>query len=192
VTESCGISKYDHGFPPCCSSCPVACSHQVTAAFAFPTIFVDPSKRSTGLRPNGTEAFQVTARFSLAEPFRIEWFSAYGLACSTVPIRCVALIAFFAVQIRMNPRTFAPIVLLASARDFWKSSKVIWTLAPAATVVHLSLVKHFEKPRPFSALNSKYQPINVRHTIVNRKLCDCLHRAPPFFRHLSNGYASSA
>jgi hypothetical protein len=34
-----------------------------------------------------------------AEPFRVERFSAYGLACATVPVGFVALIAFLAVQV---------------------------------------------------------------------------------------------
>jgi len=29
-----------------------------------------------------------------AEPFCIEWFSANGFPCSTIPVKCVALIAF--------------------------------------------------------------------------------------------------
>jgi hypothetical protein len=47
-----------------------------------------------------------------AEPFRIQWLPAYGLACSTVPVRSVALIAFFAMQVRVYPRTLLAFVLL--------------------------------------------------------------------------------
>jgi hypothetical protein len=47
-----------------------------------------------------------------AEPLRIQRLSAHGLARPVVPIRCVALIAFLTVQVRMHPRTVAPFVLL--------------------------------------------------------------------------------
>jgi hypothetical protein len=47
-----------------------------------------------------------------ADPGRIERFPANGLARPVVPIRCVALIAFFAVQVGMHPRTLNVFVLL--------------------------------------------------------------------------------
>jgi hypothetical protein len=40
-------------------------------------------------------------------------FSANGFACATVPIGCVALIAFLTVQVGVNPRTVAAFILLS-------------------------------------------------------------------------------
>lgn len=51
--------------------------------------------------------------FHDAEPFHIERFSAHRLPRPTVPVRRVALIAFLAVQVGMNPRTFRAFVLLS-------------------------------------------------------------------------------
>jgi hypothetical protein len=48
-----------------------------------------------------------------AYPFRIERFPANGLACPTIPVRGVALIALLPVQVRMHPRTFGTFVLLS-------------------------------------------------------------------------------
>ena len=48
-----------------------------------------------------------------AEPFGIEWLSANGLAYTTIPIGCVALIAFLAVKVGMHPRTLASFILLS-------------------------------------------------------------------------------
>lgn len=45
-------------------------------------------------------------------PFRIEWLPAPGLASSPIPVCCVALIAFLAMEIRMHPRTLDAFVLL--------------------------------------------------------------------------------
>jgi hypothetical protein len=61
-----------------------------------------------------------------ADPFLIEWLPADGLACSVVPVGCVALIAFFAMQVGVDPRTLdafvlrpaAPIRALASNRPW--------------------------------------------------------------------------
>ena len=47
-----------------------------------------------------------------ATPLRIERLPAYWLACATVPIRRVVLIAFLAMQVGMNPRTIPAFVLL--------------------------------------------------------------------------------
>jgi hypothetical protein len=47
------------------------------------------------------------------KPFSIEWFSANWLARPTVPVRRVALIAFIAVQVGVNPRTVTTFVLLS-------------------------------------------------------------------------------
>jgi len=51
-------------------------------------------------------------RCNNAEPFRVERLPAPGLARPAVPIRRVALIAFLAVQVRVNPRAIRPLVLL--------------------------------------------------------------------------------
>jgi hypothetical protein len=48
-----------------------------------------------------------------AKPFHIEWFSANGLACPTVPILCVVLIAFFPMQVGVYPRSITAFVLLS-------------------------------------------------------------------------------
>src|ERR1035437_1522253 len=48
-----------------------------------------------------------------AEPFHIEWLWANSLPCSTVPIRRVALITFFAMQVGVHPRTLHAFVLLS-------------------------------------------------------------------------------
>jgi len=37
---------------------------------------------------------------------------ATGLACPTIPVRCVALIAFLAMKVGVNPRTLDALVLL--------------------------------------------------------------------------------
>ena len=50
--------------------------------------------------------------FHHVEPFCIEWLVANGLASATVPIACVPLIAFLAVEIRMHPRAIPAFVLL--------------------------------------------------------------------------------
>jgi hypothetical protein len=47
-----------------------------------------------------------------AEPFRIQWLSANWFSCSAVPVDCVALVAFFAMKISMNPTTLGAFVLL--------------------------------------------------------------------------------
>jgi hypothetical protein len=48
-----------------------------------------------------------------AVPLRIKRFSADGLACPTIPVGCIALIAFFPVQVCVNPRTLRALVLLS-------------------------------------------------------------------------------
>src|ERR1017187_2626921 len=48
-----------------------------------------------------------------AEPFRIDWLSANGLASPTIPVRCVALIAFFAMEVGVHPTTFGAFVSLS-------------------------------------------------------------------------------
>jgi hypothetical protein len=50
--------------------------------------------------------------FDYVDPFRIEWLPADRLSRPTVPVRCVALITFFAMQVGMNPRTLCAFVLL--------------------------------------------------------------------------------
>jgi hypothetical protein len=47
------------------------------------------------------------------EPLGVEWFSANRLAGTTVPIACVALVAFLAVQVGVNTRTSGAFVLLS-------------------------------------------------------------------------------
>lgn len=47
-----------------------------------------------------------------AEPFRIQRFSAHKFPCASVPVRSIALIAFFAMQISVNPRSVPSFVLL--------------------------------------------------------------------------------
>jgi hypothetical protein len=48
----------------------------------------------------------------MLEPFRVEWFSAIGLSCSTIPVGCVVLITFLAMQVGVHPRTLGAVVLL--------------------------------------------------------------------------------
>jgi hypothetical protein len=48
-----------------------------------------------------------------AEPFRIQWFPTNRLPRPTVPISCVALIAFLAMQVGVHPRTLGAFVLLS-------------------------------------------------------------------------------
>jgi hypothetical protein len=87
------------------------------------------------------------------EPFRIQCVSANRLACPAIPILCVAPIAFLAMPVSVDPRTFSPFILMGgfvrprpialgippqsgervcesgwrpvAASDWWKSSKVI-------------------------------------------------------------------
>jgi hypothetical protein len=47
-----------------------------------------------------------------AQPFRIEWLSAHRLPRPTIPVGCVALIAFLAMQVGVHPRTLDAFVLL--------------------------------------------------------------------------------
>jgi hypothetical protein len=51
--------------------------------------------------------------FHDAQPFRVERFPAYGLARPTIPISCVALIPFFAVEVGVSPRTLGAFVPLS-------------------------------------------------------------------------------
>lgn len=46
------------------------------------------------------------------KPFRVERLAANWLTCPAIPVRGVALVAFFAMQIRMYPRTLDAFVLL--------------------------------------------------------------------------------
>ena len=48
-----------------------------------------------------------------AEPFRIQWLPANRLACATVPVRRVVLIAFFSMEVGVYPRTLRSFVLLS-------------------------------------------------------------------------------
>ena len=48
-----------------------------------------------------------------AQPFSIQRLPASGLSRPTIPIFCIALIAFFAMQVGVNPRTFDTFVLLS-------------------------------------------------------------------------------
>jgi hypothetical protein len=45
------------------------------------------------------------------QPFRIERLPAHGLACPAIPVGCVALIAFLAMQVGVNPRSLDALVL---------------------------------------------------------------------------------
>src|ERR1039457_4232929 len=84
------------GFP--CSSC-------VTTSTSYSLIRIrNHKKREVDL------SHQISHN---AEPFRIEWLSADGLACSTVPVGCVVLIAFFAMQVGVHPRTIGAFVPLS-------------------------------------------------------------------------------
>jgi hypothetical protein len=47
-----------------------------------------------------------------AEPFPVERLPAYGLTRPAIPVGSVALIAFLAVEIRVNPRSLDAFVLL--------------------------------------------------------------------------------
>lgn len=67
--------------------------------------------RSTGVAGNTLNAIAPRIPYD-AEPFRIEWHSANGPARPTIPIGCVALIAFLAMQVGVHPRTLGDIVLL--------------------------------------------------------------------------------
>src|ERR1022692_1639465 len=62
--------------------------------------------RSRNLRHASEEGFRD------AKPFRIQWLSANGLARPTIPICRVALIALFAMKVRVNPRAILAFVLL--------------------------------------------------------------------------------
>jgi hypothetical protein len=68
--------------------------------------------------------------FHNAEPFRIEWFSAYRLSRPTVPIGRVALIAFFAMQVGVHPRTIGAFVLLGG---FVRSRPVAFAIRPQSS-----------------------------------------------------------
>ena len=50
--------------------------------------------------------------FDNAEPFPVERLPAHGFTSPTIPIGCVALIAFFPVEVRMHPRTLDAFILL--------------------------------------------------------------------------------
>src|SRR5580658_9609370 len=62
-----------------------------------------------------------------SEPFRIERLSADGFDCATVPILRVALIAFFAVEVSMYPRTLDAFILLSG---FVRSSPIALCIPP--------------------------------------------------------------
>jgi hypothetical protein len=47
------------------------------------------------------------------EPFGTQWLPANGLTRTTVPISCVALVAFLPMQVGVNPRTILAFVLLS-------------------------------------------------------------------------------
>src|SRR6266852_1675782 len=51
--------------------------------------------------------------FHDAEPLRVERFSANSFPRSTIPVSCVALIAFFAMEVGVNPRPVLSFVLLS-------------------------------------------------------------------------------
>jgi hypothetical protein len=49
-----------------------------------------------------------------AEPFRIEWLSAKnGLACPTIRVSCITLVALLAVEVCVHPRSVLSFVLLS-------------------------------------------------------------------------------
>jgi len=50
--------------------------------------------------------------FHNADPLRIERFPANRLPRSTIPVGCISLIAFFAMQVGVHPRTLGAFVLL--------------------------------------------------------------------------------
>ena len=58
------------------------------------------------------EHFLCQQRLYNAEPFRFQRFPAHGLARPVVPIGCIALIAFLAMQVGVNPRSLDAFVLL--------------------------------------------------------------------------------
>jgi hypothetical protein len=47
-----------------------------------------------------------------AKPLRIEWLAADGLARPAIPVGSITLIAFLAMQVGVNPRTFNALILL--------------------------------------------------------------------------------
>jgi hypothetical protein len=62
-----------------------------------------------------------------AEPFRIERLSANSLACATIPIGCVTLIAFLAMKVGVHPRTLGAFVLLSG---FVRSRPIVLGVPP--------------------------------------------------------------
>ena len=57
-----------------------------------------------------------------AEPFRIERFPANGLACATIPVGCITLIAFLAMEVGVHPRALGAFVLLSRFAGRWRQS----------------------------------------------------------------------
>jgi hypothetical protein len=62
-----------------------------------------------------------------AQPFGVQWVPANGLASPTVPIFCIALIAFLAMQVGVHPRTLGALVLLGR---FVRSLPIAFAIPP--------------------------------------------------------------
>jgi hypothetical protein len=90
----------------------------MTSAFADGSLFHQQKSptmllRCGGLHNHKKRQADLSQQISHdAEPFRIERLVAPGLTCAVVPVACVALIAFLAMEVRMNPRTFDAFILL--------------------------------------------------------------------------------
>ena len=66
-------------------------------------------------------------RRNYEEPFCVQRLPADRLACPTVPVRCVALIAFFAMKVGMHPRTLGTLILLGG---FVRSLPIALSIPP--------------------------------------------------------------
>jgi hypothetical protein len=82
-----------------------------------------------GMAPQSQERLGLLSQqfFHDADPFRFEGLPANGLASATVPIGCVALIAFLAMQVSVNPRTIASFILL---RGFVRPRPITFGVPP--------------------------------------------------------------
>lgn len=69
-------------------------------------------------------------RCDAAEPPPIKRLPANWLASPTVPVRCVALIAFLAVQVGVNPRSVDTFILL---RGFVRPCPIAFPIRPQSS-----------------------------------------------------------
>ena len=73
------------------------------------------------------DAKERSIRVHYPDPFRFERLPAHGFTCPTVPVRCVALIALFAMEVCVNPRSLHSFVLL---RGFVRSRPITLAIPP--------------------------------------------------------------